>query len=168
MTDDQGSLINPPKGPANRLPEFPARFLLRRGVFQLAELLEELLLLGSQLGRSPDMHAHVQVAMTTLAQARQPLVAKPIGDAGLRSRLEAQSRLTVRRRHLDLITERRLRECDGEVVDEIVAMPFEARILFDVEDVDLNRLFAFHAPIAAAARAGIMDHASLAPARRTG
>src|SRR6266498_3232389 len=64
----------------------------------LRELLEQLLLLGGELGRRPHVHAHVQIAAPALAQPRQPLAAHAVDRTGLRSLLDAQRRGPVRRR----------------------------------------------------------------------
>ena len=145
------------------------------------------------------MNADVEVAVATLAEARQTLRAQPVRHAGLRAGLDAQRRLTVRRGDLRFRAQRRLRERNPEVVDEVVAVALEARIFLDVEDrdqiagravartryalapqrevmmigdarghVDLNRLLAFHAPVAAAARAGAVEDGAFARAGRTG
>src|ERR1043166_3031354 len=66
----------------DRLPELAALFLLRRGVLDLPQLLQQLALLGRHLGRRPDVNPHMQVAMTTFAEPRQPFVAQAIGHAG--------------------------------------------------------------------------------------
>src|SRR5262249_50612206 len=184
--------------PAHRIPELPAPALvLRRLVLDLAQLLQHLALLGAELVGRPDVHADVQVAMAALAQARQALGAQPVGHAGLRPRLDPQRALAIRGRHVHLGAERGLRECDAEVVDQIVAVALEAGIVLDIEHgneiaaravawaghtlaaqreivmirdarrhVDLNRLLAPHAPIAAAALARIVDDRAFAGAGR--
>src|SRR3989441_7965879 len=78
----------------------------------------------------------MQITVPTLAEARQAFGAQAVGHAGLRPGLDAQRRLAERRGHLDLRAQRRLRERDAEVVDEVVAMALEARILLDVEHRD--------------------------------
>src|SRR5438876_1059550 len=74
--------------------------------------------------------------MAALAEARQALGAQAVGHAGLRARLDAQRRRPERRRHLDLRAQRGLREGDAEVIDQVVAVALEARVLFDVEHGD--------------------------------
>src|SRR4051812_39626639 len=101
---------------SNRIPELAA-LLLRRRLFDLAQLLEQLALFRRQLVRGPDMDPHVQIAMAAFAQARQALAADPVRHAGLRAGLEAQRRLPVRRRHGDLRAQGRLRERDAEILD---------------------------------------------------
>src|SRR5882762_96074 len=121
-----------PQRPADRVPELAA-LLLRRRVLDLAQLLEHLALLRRQLRGRPDMDADVQVAMAALTEPRQALGAQAVGHAGLGAGLDAQHRLTERRRHLDLRAQRGLREGDAEIVDQVVAVALEARVLFDVE-----------------------------------
>src|SRR6266576_3841754 len=123
------------KRPADRIPELAA-LLFRRRVFDLAQLLEQLPLLRRQLGRRPDVDADVQVTVAALADAWEAFGAQAIGHAGLCAGLDAQRRLPERRGHLHLRAQRGLRERDAEVVDEIIAMALEARILFDVEHRD--------------------------------
>src|SRR5258705_4157820 len=123
------------QGAANRVPKLAA-FLLRRGVFDLAQRLEHLPLLGRELGRRPDVNADVQVAVPPLAQARQPLGAYPIRHAGLRARLEPQRRLTERGRPVHWGTERGRGEGDAEAVDEVVAVALKAGIFLDIEHGD--------------------------------
>src|SRR6266513_489669 len=128
-------LLTVPQRSPNRIPKLAA-LLLRRGLFDLAQLLEQLTLLRRQLVRGPDVDPHVHVAVATFAQTRQALVADPVRHAGLGTGLETQRRLPVRRRHRDVCAQRGLRERDAEIVDQIVAVTLEARIVLDVEHGD--------------------------------
>src|ERR1700756_358816 len=76
------------KGLAQLLPEFLSGMLFRRRLpLHLRELLEEGALLRGQLGRGPDVHPHVQIAASSLADARKTLAAQPVHGAGLRAGL---------------------------------------------------------------------------------
>src|SRR6185503_3889636 len=117
------------------LPELPL-LLLGRRILDLAQLLQQLALLRRELVRGPDVDPHVQIAVPALAQPRQPFGADPVRHARLRAGLDPQHRLAERRRHLHLGAERGLRERDPEVVDQIVAVTLEARVVLDVEHRD--------------------------------
>src|SRR5881394_3636141 len=128
-------LIEAQRAP-NRVPELAPALCLRRLVLHLAQRLQHLPLFGRELVRRPDVHAHVQVAMPALAEARQSLGAEAIGHARLRAGLDAQRTLAIGRGHLHVGAERSLCECDAEIVDQIVAVALEARVVLDVEDRD--------------------------------
>src|SRR2546428_1751022 len=108
----------------------------RRSALDVGEPLQQRLLLGRQVRRRPDPHAHEQLAAATLAEPRQPLGAEPVHRPRLRARLHLEHRLAIGSRNLELGTQRRLCEGDREIVHQVVAVPLEARILGDLERGD--------------------------------
>src|SRR5258705_191374 len=124
-----------PQRPANRVPELAA-FLLRRRVLHLTQLFQQLALLRRQLGRRPDMDPDVEVARAGHGEARQALGAQAVCHTGVGPGLDPQRRLAERRGHLHLRAQRGLCEGDAEVINEVVAVTLEARVLFNVEHGD--------------------------------
>src|SRR3989440_4492974 len=126
-----------PERLAQLLPELFAGVLVAgRGAFDFGELLQQAPLFRRQLGGRPHVDAHMEIAAPALAHPRQPLAAQPVDGAGLGPRLQLQRRRSVRCRHAQLRAQRGLRERQRQVVDEIVVLTLEARVLGDVEHGD--------------------------------
>src|SRR6267154_2094716 len=122
---------------AQLLPELLSGVLVAgRRALHFGELLQHRALLRRQLGGRPHVHAHVEIAAPALAHARQPLAAQPVHGAGLRAGLQFERRRAVRSGHAQLRAQRRLREGQRQVVDEIVTLTLEAGVLGDVEHGD--------------------------------
>src|SRR6266852_3407503 len=122
---------------AQLLPQLLAARALRwRLALDLRQRLQGRPLLGRELRRRPHVHAHVQIALPPLTDARQPLGAQPIDRAGLRARLHLERRGAVGGRYVQLRAERGLRKGERQVVNQVVAMALEARVVGDVEHRD--------------------------------
>src|SRR5229473_3102675 len=122
---------------AQLLPQLlAARALRRRLALDLRQRLQGRPLLGRELRRRPHVHPHVQIALAPLTDARQPLGAQPIDRAGLRARLQLERRGAVGGRYVQLGAERGLRKGERQVVNQVVAMALEARVVGDVEHRD--------------------------------
>src|SRR3989440_1966928 len=126
-----------PERLAQLLPELLSGvFVAGRRALHFGELLQQRALLRRQLGGRPHVHAHVEIAAPALAHARQPLATQPVHGAGLRAGLQLQRRRPVRSGHAQLRAQRRLREGQRQIVDEVVTLTLEARVLGDVEHGD--------------------------------
>src|SRR5438034_16251 len=124
-----------------RLPELLPKLLADpllggRAGLDLRELVKQRPLLAREFGRRPNVLPHVEVATTAVAHLGQALAADAVDHPGLRARLDLERRVAVGRRHLDLGAERRLAEGDREVVENVVPVPLEARVLGDLEHCD--------------------------------
>src|SRR5690606_35873180 len=89
------------------------------------ELLQQLALLGAEVDRGLDHRLAVQVARRAAAHRLDALVAQAEQLAGLGLGGNAQFHVAAQRRHADHIAPRRLRDADGHLAMEVVAVAHE-------------------------------------------
>src|SRR6185437_14278823 len=121
----------------------------------LLELLEQLFLLGRQVGRRLDGDLDVHVAALGRAHDRHALGAQPELVAALRARRDVDARrLAVERRHLDRAAERRLHHRDRHLAVHVRSLALEQRVAAHrQEDIEIARRPAAGAGLALAAEA---------------
>src|SRR5829696_8478500 len=151
----------PPAGPTSpeaQLLAQPARW--RHGLARfLREGLEVLALLPRQLRRDDHVRDHVEVAPGGLApEVGYPAAAKPDLGAGLGPGLDLDvGVLPVDRRHLDARPERRLRDRQLRLVEQLGALALEGRVVRDVHrDVQAPRGAASRPDLALAREADLV------------
>src|SRR5690606_25180004 len=149
------------------------------------ELLQQLALLGAEVDRGLDHRLAVQVARRAAAHRLDALVAQAEQLAGLGLGGNAQFHLAVQRRHADDVAQRRLRDADGHLAMEVVAIAHEDLVRSHPHlDVQVARrgtgraglAFAGEADAVAVVHAGrdlhrqrlLLLHPAIAVARRTG
>src|SRR5579883_903972 len=105
----------------------------------LLEFLEQLLLLGGEIGRRLDADLDVHVAMLRRTDDRHALAAQPELMAGLGPRRNVDARhLAVERRHLDRAAERRLHHGDRHAAVDVGALALEQLVpAHRQEDVEI-------------------------------
>src|SRR6266508_4448204 len=165
--------------------------LARRFALRLLELLQQVLLVVGQPLRHLHVHRDQQVAVATLP--RRALPTDPEGPARLCAGGDLERHRPVQSGNVDVRTQGRLRERDGEREGEITSLPTEQLVGRDVhDDVQItgrsargSRLAAAREPDpgpvpharrdlhldaarAAARRAGVLHDAPGTPAPRTG
>src|SRR5690606_29465824 len=80
----------------------------RRLAFDGRKLAEQVLLLGGEALRGPEMNPHDEISRAAPTQARKPLAAQGDAGAGLGARGHVDRFIAVRRRDGELRAERRL------------------------------------------------------------
>src|SRR2546430_699189 len=126
-----------PERLAQLLPEFPAEPIFGRWRrLDLRQLLEQSPLLRRELRGRPDVHPYVQVAAATFAEPRQSLSLPAVHGSRLRPRVRLEGGGDVRRWDLNVRAERGVGEREWEVVDQIIAVALEARVVGDLQHGD--------------------------------
>src|ERR687886_2933091 len=103
-------------------------------LLDLGELFEEAPLLARERGRRHHGDRDVEVAAPAPAQGGHAVAFQAEDRAGLRARRDLQRLLPAERGDAHLGAERGLREGDGDRGVEVVALPLEDLVLFDVDD----------------------------------
>src|SRR5581483_9366947 len=121
------------------------------GAERLGQPLQQPPLLVREVGRRHDVQAHLQVAAARGAQVGNPLAAQAHRPAALRAGGDTEPRRLVERGDLDLGAERRLRDVDRQVEEQVVALAAEIAVLLHVDiDVQVARRAAGAARLALA------------------
>src|SRR6266404_3322607 len=149
------------------------------------ELLEQLALARGELARRLDDDAHEVVAAPVAVEIGDALALQLEDRPRLRPRRNAHPQLSLERRHLEVGAERRLREADRHVADDVVLFATEQGVILHTDDdVEVARRAAGRARLPFApqleARPGVdagwnlhaqalrATHGPLAAALRTG
>src|SRR5262249_23420234 len=97
-------------------------------VFRRSELRQQLALLLRHPPRNLDQDAHQQLAWPPRSYVRHALSRQADHVAILRAGLDRDLGLAAQRRHLHASAQRRLREADGQIEDQVVAVPDQIRV----------------------------------------
>ena len=120
-----------PEDVANSIEEtFALLALCRLGKFS-RQLLEELFLAARQFHGRLDDDSDDLIAPPHPIDIDHTLTAKPDGRSGLSTRRHSESMITLERRHLDLRSERGLRNRYRDLAVDIIALPLEEGVLLD-------------------------------------
>src|ERR1700676_1223610 len=158
-TKNRGKLI----GFERVLDAFEERTIFDLVASQLGVLFQQIAFAPGQLRRPRDVNRNEQIAPRAAAHVRHAASAQPVGRAGLRPRDDRNFDRAVDRVYRDRSAERRLRERDRDVQEQLRTVAPEARMLREAEiDVQIPGRTAARPRFAAARDA---DAASLVDAR---
>src|SRR5262245_21446551 len=144
-----------PSAPEHLLHLAEEAFGFGAGLAGPLEFLEQLLLLGREVGRRLDVDLDVHVAALGRAHDRHALAAQAELVAALGARWNVDARhLAVERRHLDVAAQRRLHHRDRHAAMHVRALALEEQVAAHrQEDVEIARRPAACAGLALAGEA---------------